>query len=171
MAEAECKRRTTGVNCDYQIVVDDQSPYENAFQTENSQGRPILAFTIPLLMNVRNNDELALIMGHEAAHHIHGHLEQKQGNALAGAILFGLIGAAAGVDATGLGADIGGRAYSKEFELQADKLGTVITKRAGYDPVRGAEYFVRVPDPGNRFLGTHPPNAQRIEVIKTAARG
>jgi Zn-dependent protease with chaperone function len=37
--------------------------------------------------------------------------------------------------------------------------------------VRGAEYFNRVPDPGNRFLGTHPPNADRIRVVRQTAAG
>jgi len=70
-----------------------------------------------------------------------------------------------------LGAAVGARTYSKEFELEADRLGTIITKRAGYDPLRGAEFFTRIPDPGNRFLGTHPPNAQRIQTVReTAAR-
>jgi len=40
------------------------------------------------------------------------------------------------------------------------------SKRAGYNPVRGAQFFTRIPDPGNRFLGTHPPNAQRIETVR-----
>jgi predicted Zn-dependent protease len=50
--------------------------------------------------------------------------------------------------------------------LEADALGTVITKRAGYDPVRGAAFFTQIADPGDRFLGTHPPNAKRIDTVK-----
>ena len=61
---------------------------------------------------------------------------------------------------------MGARSYSKEFELEADALGTVITKKAGFNPLVGAEFFTRIPDPGNRFLGTHPPNAQRIETVR-----
>ena len=67
---------------------------------------------------------------------------------------------AAGVDeATKLGAQVGARSYSKDFELEADALGTVITHRAGFSPLKGAAFFTRIPDPGDRFLGTHPPNA------------
>lgn len=171
VAEAECKRRTQGVNCDYRIVVDDQSRYANAFQMESRQGRPILAFTIPMLLDVKNADELALVMGHEAAHHIEGHLRKTHSDALAGALIFGILGAAAGVDAVDLGAQVGARQYSKQYELEADRLGTVIAKRAGYDPVKGAQYFTRIPDPGNRFLGSHPPNATRIATIRNAAKG
>jgi predicted Zn-dependent protease len=47
----------------------------------------------------------------------------------------------------------------------------VIAARAGYDPVRGAAFFNRIPDPGDQFLGSHPPNADRIRVVQaTAAR-
>jgi len=55
--------------------------------------------------------------------------------------------------------------------LEADRLGTVITARAGFNPVRGAEFFNRIPDPGNRFLGTHPPNAARMEIVRRTAAG
>ena len=48
----------------------------------------------------------------------------------------------------------------------SNALGTVLTWKAGYDPERGAAFFARIPDPGNRFLGTHPPNAARIETVR-----
>lgn len=70
-----------------------------------------------------------------------------------------------------IGASLGARTYSKDFELEADQLGTVITARAGFDPVRGALFFNRIPDPGNRFLGTHPPNAARMDIVRKTAAG
>jgi len=69
------------------------------------------------------------------------------------------------------GAALGARSYSKDFELEADALGTVIAAKAGYNPLRGAEFFFRIPDPGNTFLGTHPANADRLAIVqRTAAR-
>ena len=57
------------------------------------------------------------------------------------------------------------------FELEADALGAEIALRAGFDPVRGAAFFNRLPDPGDQFLGTHPPTANRLAVVaKTVAR-
>ena len=44
-----------------------------------------------------------------------------------------------------LGAVVGARTYSKEFELEADQLGTVIAHRAGYNVLRGVEFFTRIP--------------------------
>ncbi|HCW85600.1 MAG: M48 family metalloprotease [Rhodobacteraceae bacterium] len=178
VAEAECRARTTDLNCDFNIVVDDrpgQAP--NAFQTLDKNGRPVLAFNIPLIATVRNADELAFVMGHEAAHHIQEHLARQQVNATAGALIFGGLAAITGggeqivQTAQQVGATVGARGYSKDFELEADRLGTVISHKAGYDPVRGAAFFTRIPDPGNTFLGTHPPNALRINTVrKTAAK-
>ena len=81
-------------------------------------------------------------------------------------------GSAQDVDsAFDLGAAVGSRAYSKDHELQADEIGTFITYYAGYDPVRGSKFFTRIPDPGDKFLGSHPPNAARIDrVNRTMAR-
>lgn len=178
VAERECARRTTGLNCDFRIVVDErpgQPP--NAFQTLDKAGRPVLAFNTALIASVRNQDELAFVMGHEAAHHIAGHLARQQQNATAGAIILGGLAAMTGASSSGvqtatdLGAAVGARSYSKDFELEADALGTVITQRAGFDPVRGAAFFTQIADPGDRFLGTHPPNAKRMETVRRVAAG
>ncbi|MEP2027528.1 MAG: M48 family metallopeptidase [Paracoccaceae bacterium] len=178
VAERECRARTRGVNCNFRIVVDDRPGQpSNAFQTLDETGRPVVAFTLALIRDARNSDELAFVLGHETAHHIAGHLERQRENAAAGAVIFAglatLTGASEGgvQTAQDLGATVGARTYSKDFELEADALGTIITTRAGYDPIRGAAFFTRIPDPGDRFLGTHPPNASRIETVRRTAAG
>ncbi len=178
VAERECRARTPGQNCDFRIVVDDRPGQPvNAYQTIDRNGQPIVAFTLAMIAEVRNPDELAFVMGHEAAHHIKGHIPRQQQNAAAGAILLGGLAAITGASQTvvdqavDIGAGVGARSYSKSYELEADALGTVITHRAGYNPVRGAEFFTQIPDPGNRFLGTHPPNAQRLETVRRVAAG
>ncbi len=178
VAERECRARTQGVNCDFNIVVDDRPGQPaNAYQTVDRRGRPIVAFTLALIADARNQDELAFVLGHETAHHIAGHIDRQQQNAAAGAVIFaGLAtlsggGAEAVRSAQRLGAQVGARSYSKEFELEADALGTIITARAGYDPLKGAEFFRRIPDPGDKFLGTHPPNAERIETVRRTVAG
>jgi predicted Zn-dependent protease len=178
VAEQECRARTQNLNCDFNIVVDDRPGMPaNAFQTLDRQGRPIIGFTLALIADARNEDELAFVLGHEAAHHIAGHIGRQQQNAVAGAVIFAGLATLSGGDANAvrsaqeLGAQVGARSYSKEFELEADALGTVITKRAGYDLLRGAEFFTRIPDPGDQFLGTHPPNAARVEIVRKTAAG
>jgi predicted Zn-dependent protease len=175
IAERECKARAPSLNCDFKIVVDNrpgQPP--NAFQTLERSGRPVIGFTAALLADARNTDELAFVMGHETAHHIKMHLKRQRESATGGAILGGILAAGLGVSTdlgTRIGGSIGARAYSKNNELEADALGTVIAKKAGYDPVRGAQFFARIPDPGDRFLGTHPPNASRIETVRRVNAG
>ncbi len=171
VAERECQRRARGVNCDFLIAVDsDPDAPSNAFQTEIN-GRPYIVFTAGLIGEARNRDELALILGHEAAHHIEGHIDRRRSDALAVAKLAGYLADIGGADEVGVaeaqrrGAFIGARAHSKEAELEADALGTIIAHRAGYDPLLGARFFTRIPDPGNVFLGTHPPNSERIRRV------
>ncbi|WP_299351905.1 M48 family metalloprotease [uncultured Shimia sp.] len=178
IAERECRARTEGMNCDFLIqVYKDPNAPPNAFQSLTKAGRPTITFTSALISEVRNNDELAFVMGHEAAHHMMGHIGRSQNDAMAGAVIVGILAAAAGADASvidaamDVGATVGSRAYSKNYELEADRLGTVITHKSGYNPIRGVEYFNRIPDPGNQFLGTHPPNSQRIAVVKKTAAG
>ncbi|MDW4548338.1 M48 family metallopeptidase [Defluviimonas sp. D31] len=175
--ERECWNLGVG-NCDFRIVVDDrpgQPP--NAFQTLDRSGRPIIAFTLPLIAEARNTDELAFVMGHEAAHHIAGHIPRQQQEAMTGALIAGVLTAATGADssairgAQNIGGTFGARRFAKDHELEADSLGTVLAWQAGYDPERGAEFFTRIPDPGNRFLGTHPPNASRIDTVRRTLAG
>ena len=173
VATAICRERTRNVPCDFTIAIDDRvDAPPNAFQTLDDAGHPILVFTVSLIADARNPDELAFVMGHEAAHHIAGHMARQQNEALAGAIVAGTLATLGGADAAGvqaaqdMGAQLGARRYSKDFELEADALGTEIAWRAGFDPVQGAQFFARIPDPGDRFLGTHPPNAQRMAVVQ-----
>lgn len=171
VAEQVCLEAGTQLNCDFKIVVDETvNAPPNAFQTVDETGRPVIAFTISLIAQARNRDELAFIMAHEAAHHIRGHLQRQRQSASLGAAIAGMI-FRGDQGAQRLGAALGARQFSKDFELEADALGTVITARAGYDPLIGAAFFNRIPDPGNRFLGTHPANADRIATVQRVAAG
>lgn len=176
MIEREClARRTRPINCDFQFVVDDRRGQEpNAFQTIDPQGRPVIGFTLSLIAAAQNTDELAFVVGHEASHHILNHLSQRSGAATAGAVILGGLatvysGNPAAVEtASRIGASVGSRYYSKEWELEADYLGAIITLNAGYDPQRGARFFARMPDPGDRVLGSHPANSQRVAQVERA---
>ncbi|WP_220747548.1 MULTISPECIES: M48 family metallopeptidase [Jannaschia] len=175
-AEAMCRDRTQGINCDFLVRIDpNPNAPPNAFQSLDRGGRPILTFTRALIADARNQDEIAFVIGHESAHHIEQHIARQRDSAVAGAVVGGLIGSVIGVDASTVdaisqaGAQVGARRFSKEHELEADALGTIIAARAGYDPVRGAAFFNRIPDPGDRFLGTHPPNAARIATVRRVA--
>lgn len=183
VAERVCRSRAAVRSCDFRIVVDDrpgQPP--NAFQTVDNRGRPVVGFTLALIADARNADELAFVLGHEAAHHIAGHIPRRQEQAMSGALLAGVLAQANGLSpdeiraAQDLGAVVAARSYSREFELEADAMGAEIAFIAGFDPVLGSGFFDRLPDPGDKFLGSHPPNAQRKAQVEatvlrlTAAR-
>lgn len=178
VAEAMCRARRPRANCDLQIVIFREfSLPPNAFQTLDRSGRPLIGFTLSLIATARNDDELAFVLSHEAAHHILGHVARSIESARQGAALAKAIATGQGAnpreirEAEAYGAALLARSYAKEFELEADALGTEIALRAGFDPVRGAAFFDQLPDPGDKFLGSHPPNAQRQALVRaTAAR-
>lgn len=155
--------------CDFtfQVLNDPKQP-PNAFQSIGRDGRPVITFNINMLRTVKNDHEIAFIMGHEAGHQIAQHISQKVGNSTTGALLGGLLMVAIGADPqTGvdLGGAIGGQAYSKKFELQADRIGTHLASRAGYNPLIGAESFRRTQG-SNSLLSTHPPSYDRIQTVE-----
>lgn len=174
--EREClQRRTANINCDFKFVVDDRPGAEpNAFQTVDASGRPIIGFTASLISATYNRDEIAFVVGHEASHHVLNHLNRKSGAATAGAIILGGLAKAYGANigdidtAQKIGATVGSRVYSKEWELEADYLGAIIALNAGFDPVNGSHFFDRLPDPGNHVLGTHPARSARLAQVQRA---
>lgn len=174
--ERECLQRgTQPINCDFQFVVDDRSGLDpNAFQTVDASGRPIIGFTLSLIGEARNADELAFVVGHEASHHILGHINRKTSAATVGSVILGGLASAYGGNpqaiesAQEMGAQFGARYYSKEWELEADYLGAIIALKAGYDPEHGAMFFARIPDPGDKVLGSHPSRAARVAQVARA---
>ncbi len=177
VAESACRQMRRNANCDFFITLDTRAGLPpNAYQTYDRNGRPLLAFTPALLQQMKNRDELAFALSHEAAHHIRSHISQTQRTAQTGALIGMVVGSLAGLDSTGveaatnIGGTVGARRYSKSFELEADSLGAQIAQRAGFDPLRGVLYFQDATDPGDRFLGTHPPNADRIRIVRQSVQ-
>ena len=167
-----CREKQIVSNCDFQIFVDPrlQLP-ENAYQTLDYRGRPVIGFTLALLSDARDADEIAFVMGHEAAHHILGHLAQQDLNAHVAAQAAGAAAAAQGQGrrqiraAQTAAAAAATEGYSKLFELQADALGAEIALRAGYDPLRGAAFFDRLPQPHHGGPSSHPDNRTRKALV------
>lgn len=177
VAERACRQQAPDLNCDFKIVVDDREDAPiNAFQMVDDQGRPVIAVTVPMIAYVENDDEMAFILSHEAAHHIARHLDRRRESTRTGALIFASAAARGGASgaaldtAARLGAVLGSRVYAKDYELEADAVGARIARDAGYNAINGARYFERSPDPGNKFLGTHPPNANRVEAVRAALR-
>ena len=87
-----CAQATKKLNCDFYFELDSRSGAPpNAFQSIRSDGRPVLGFSLTLLMDMRSKDEMAFFIGHEASHHILGHLNKQRKSAKGGAMIFGVL--------------------------------------------------------------------------------
>lgn len=160
-----------------------QPEFDYRFKVVNA--RDLNAFALPggpmyvnrgMIEAAKNEGEMAGVMAHEISHVALRHATAqatKQGSIgnqlgtigliLGGAILGGQTGAQAGA----LAAAAWQTKYSREYETQADVLGSQIMANAGYDPRdlanmfrtiaaessggRGPEWLSSHPDPGNRY--------------------
>ncbi|MCS7180025.1 MAG: M48 family metallopeptidase [bacterium] len=128
-----------------------------------------------LLRFIQSDTELAFILSHETAHAILEHVQKTMGNRILGTIFDIAITITTGVSTQGIFGDIAGLVFSKEFEKEADYLGTYIAAVSGYD-VTDAQNFWRkmaAEYPGSTkdvFLATHPSSPERYVLIeKTVA--
>ncbi len=164
--------RMTGVPvCDYPVNVDFSDYNVNAY----ADGQSIKISRG--MMRFANDNELAVVIGHELAHNNMDHRGKKTQNTSVGmgiGLVFDLMAAANGVS-TNFTNDFGGigaQAYSVEFEQEADYVGLYLTARAGY-PIGVAPHFWRrmaaeesadAIDTG----GSHPTTPQRFVALEKA---
>ncbi|MCY3878972.1 MAG: M48 family metallopeptidase [Rhodobacteraceae bacterium] len=115
---------------------------------------------------VRDDSELAFVIGHEMAHNILKHID----SAVVNSIIGGLIGVAIDPSLGEAGAEVGALAYSQEFETEADYVGLYLAARAGYDVSNVAEFWraMATINPSAIHVPslTHPTTAMRYNVIK-----
>ena len=159
------------------VLFDDSSA--NAFAMP---GGKIAVFS-GLLDIVESDDELAAVIGHEIAHVLLRHANQR----MSAELLRGLGGAVAAYStkdmedddraailaAYGVGTQVGIiLPYSRSHESQADELGLNIAARAGYDPRAAIRFWEKMNQKSERsvpeFLSTHPSYDTRIETLRKA---
>lgn len=135
-----------------------------------------------LLPVAQNETGLAVVMGHEIAHAMARHGNERMSQSL----LVALGGVALAVAlhdqpaqtrnlylaAYGAGATVGVMLpYSRHHETEADRIGLTIMAKAGYDPREAVPFWNRMNKAagGKRppeFLSTHPAPASRIQDIQ-----
>jgi predicted Zn-dependent protease len=130
------------------------------------------------MMRLASDDELAAVLGHEVGHNQARHAAQRMntetatslGTSLLGAVLGGGGGQVASA-LLGLGAEYGViLPYSRNQELEADRIGLLSMARAGFDPHAAVSLWRKMDGQGSRppaFLSTHPDPTSRIEQLQT----
>ena len=116
--------------------------------------------------------ELQTVISHELAHAIEDHIGKMQQNLLAGALLGAVVDVVAGAygvstygTATELGAMMGARAFSQDFEREADYVGLYLLANAGIDTDLAANFWRRmaVESAGSiLYAKSHPTSAERF---------
>jgi len=129
----------------------------------------------------KDDDGVAVVMGHEVAHAVARHGAERMSQAL----LLQLGGAALAtalqskpaetqqlwMGAFGAGADLGVmKPFGRGQESEADHLGLIFMAMAGYDPHGAVTFWQRMSASGGskppEFLSTHPSDENRIKKIK-----
>ena len=137
-----------------------------------------IAFYTGILQKLQlNDDEVAMIMGHEIAHALREHARERMGKTAATrggieivAALFGLGNAAR------MAADMGGQLltlkFGREDESEADLVGMELAARGGYDPRAGVSLWNKMAEASKgappQFLSTHPSGPTRIQDIQAS---
>ena len=143
-------------------------------------GGKVVVYT-GILPVTESEDGLAVVMGHEIAHAIarHGNERMSQGM-LAQGITAGVAVAAREqpdlmqsllLSAVGAGSQVGMLAFGRNQESEADKLGMVFMAMAGYQPAEAIPFWGRMKKVGGggdtpEFMRTHPSHDIRIDRIK-----
>lgn len=143
-------------------------------------GGKVVVYT-GILPITKNENGLAVVMGHEIAHAIARHGNERMSQEML--VQLGGMGLAAAIDqkpeetkkiymtAYGVGAQVGAiLPYSRNHELEADKMGLMFMAMAGYDPRGAVDFWKRMEANGGsgmpEFLSTHPVDSHRIAQIK-----
>jgi len=162
---------------EYALFVSD---IRNAFVLPSGK----IGVTTGLLALVRNDDQLATVLGHEVAHVVARHAAERYSTTALTNIGLSGVQSAAGDYARaagavgGLGAQLGLLLpFSRNHELEADRLGVDYLQRAGFRPseavalwrLMAAQRRGSTPE----FASTHPSDASRIAALEAyiASRG
>jgi len=148
------------------------SPQINAFCMPGGK----IAFFWGILQRLQlDDDEVAMIMGHEMAHALREHARERIGKNLGLRVGASLASALLGLGNTGdavlnMGAQLVSLKFSRGDESEADVVGLELAARAGYDPASGVTLWQKMMGANKgappQWLSTHPSGASRIKDIE-----
>jgi predicted Zn-dependent protease len=163
-------------NQDWEIVLFDDEQV-NAFALA---GYKVGVYTC-LLKVAENQSQLAAVVGHELAHVIARHGNERVSTQLATSQALALGYQLSGEEspekivifqALGIGAQIGIiLPFSRSHESEADLLGLEYMAKAGFDPRESVQLWRNMSEGGNsktpELLSTHPSHSTRIEDLQS----
>lgn len=142
-----------------------------------------IVFYTGILPVAENEAAIAAIMGHEVAHALANHGQQR----MSAGILQQVGGVAGNVlikdqqtlnifnQAYGVGSQVGVMLpFSRSHETEADRIGLILTALAGYNPDEAANLWRRMGEASGgqappEFLSTHPATTTRIANLEALA--
>lgn len=155
-------------------------PYFNASMAPNGA---MILWTGSLL-RMRNESQLALVLGHEFGHYRERHTVQqwrrmKKSSAFLGTL--GVLTSGAGIGVAGMAANLAGTAsmmkFTRDKEREADRIGFAQLALVQYDPQAGVELWdamlreEEARDYGKPWpvFSTHPQTRERRDDLRAAA--
>ena len=162
---------------DFHVLADAQTV--NAFALPGGQ----VSVTVGMLRQLKNEAELAAVLGHEVGHVIGRHGAEQLSKQQFAQALVGAVGVAT-YDGTAGGqqqaaiaaavAQIVSMRFGREDELQSDSLGIHLMKQAGYDPSGMVSLMNVLQKAGGgrsqpEFFSTHPSPENRIARLQGMA--
>ncbi|MCC1483736.1 M48 family metallopeptidase [Winogradskyella immobilis] len=144
-----------------------------------------IAFYTGILPIAENETGVAAIMGHEVAHALANHGQQRISKGelqkyIGLGVAVGTSGQSAEaqqawMQAYGVGSTLGILAYSRKHETESDAIGIKLMAIAGYNPDEASELWKRMKAKSGGqappiFLSTHPSNDSRIQNLKNLSQ-
>lgn len=148
-------------------------------------GGKIVVYT-GLMSIISSDDELAVVLGHEVAHAVAKHSNERMSQQVVAQYGSNILGAAlanksAAVQSVagqvfGLGAQYGVMLpFSRKQESEADYMGLVLMTIAGYNPDVAVGFWQKMSSSGGQsvpeIMSSHPSDATRIANIKKELPG
>ncbi len=124
-----------------------------------------------LIRALKNENELAAVLGHEISHVTHHHYRNQLAKQYGVQTLVSLL-TGTNSQVAQVAAGLAGLSFSRDDEYDADNSGTSLIGTAGYNPLGVATFFERQGTGSTiTILSTHPDNADRVAKVKAQVNG